>query len=271
MSLEGKVIVITGSTRGIGRSIADAVAARGARVVVSSRSEEAVAAQVSRIVAAGGTARGVTCDVADAQQVESLLARANEAYGATDIWVNNAGISEGYRPLDELSPDELRELTQINLLGHLYGCREALRYFRDRRRGYLMNMTGRGYRGEATPHTAAYAATKTAIASLTRSLAAENRDMPGISVNAIVPGMVDTDFYVDIKSSPRLESTKENWRYALDAFGVPIELVGAKAADILAEEPGRVTGRIYSFISGGQSVRGIAKMAWWGMTGKLGR
>ena len=153
----------------------------------------------------------------------------------------------------------------------MYGARVALKHFRAQGRGYLMNMAGRGWKGEATSHTAAYAATKTAIASLTRSLAAENKDVRGISVNALVPGMVDTDFYQDIRISGRLENSKDNWRYALDAFGVPLPEVGEKAANLLGDEPGAKTGEIFNFISRGQMFTGGMKMAYWGMTGKLGR
>jgi NAD(P)-dependent dehydrogenase (short-subunit alcohol dehydrogenase family) len=271
VSLQGKVVVVTGSSRGIGRAIAGACAARGAHVVVSSRSQNTVDEAVAQIEAMGGSAAGFAADVADPGHVQSLFDYALSTYGALDIWVNNAGVTEGYRPLDELSPDELREIVSINLLGHMYGARVALKHFRSQGRGYLMNMAGRGWKGEATSHTAAYAATKTAIASLTRSLAAENKDVKGISVNALVPGMVDTDFYKDIRISRRLENSKDNWRYALDAFGVPLVQVGEKAADLLGAEPGEKTGEVFSFIGTGQMVTGGMKMAYWGMTGKLGK
>lgn len=271
MTLKGKVVVVTGSSRGIGRAIASACAAQGAAVIVSSRSDEGVQATVDAITSAGGKAAGYVADVADAAQVDGLFDFALSTRGALDVWVNNAGISEGYRPMDELSPSELREIVSVNLLGHMYGARVALKHFREQGRGYLMNMAGRGWKGEATSHTAAYAATKTAIASLTRSLAGENKDVKGISVNAIVPGMVATDFYRDIEISERLHESRENWRYALDAFGVPLEVVGEKAAVLLGEEPGMRTGEIFSFVGRIQMVRGIGKMAYWGMTGHLGR
>jgi len=120
-------------------------------------------------------------------------------------------------------------------------------------------MSGRGYRGEATPFTAAYASTKAAVSSLTKSLAAENVRAP-ISIHALVPGMVETDFYTDIRISPRLEKSKDNWRYALDAFGVSLREVGLKTVEVLAQEPGRVTGKTYSLLTTGKTVRGIVKM-----------
>jgi NAD(P)-dependent dehydrogenase (short-subunit alcohol dehydrogenase family) len=91
--------------------------------------------------------------------------------------VNNAGVSNGYRPLDEESVEELHGLIAINLLGHMYGAKAMVPYFREHG-GYLMNVCGRGWKGNGPPYTAAYAASKSAIASLTRSLAAENRTSP---------------------------------------------------------------------------------------------
>ena len=269
MGLAGKIVVITGSTRGIGRAIADACAADGASVYVSSRTPSAVESVVAELRSKGANVSGAACDVAQAGQVEALRDRALAEFGRIDCWVNNAGISEGYRPLDELSYEELRDIVEINLLGHLYGARTILPYFRDHG-GVLMNMAGRGYRGEATPHTAAYAATKTAIASITRSLAAEAKDAKApVSVVGFVPGMVDTDFYRDIKTSPRLASTAEHWRYALDAFGVPLEKAGAGAARILGMDPRPKNGEIYSMLGGMRTVRGIAKIIYYRASGKM--
>jgi len=269
MALAGKVVVVTGSTRGIGRAIVDACAAQNANVFVSSRTLGAVEKTVAELRQLGARASGAVCDVSQAAQVEALRDRALAEFGRIDCWVNNAGISEGYRPLDELSYDELREIVEINVLGTLYGARAILPYFREGG-GVLMNMAGRGYRGEATPHTAAYAATKTAIASITRSLASEAEDAEAtVSVVGFVPGMVDTDFYRDIKTSPRLARTADNWRYALDAFGVPLEEAGAGAARVLGMDPHPKNGEIYSMLGGLRTARGIAKMIYYRASGKM--
>lgn len=267
-ALAGKVVVITGSTRGIGRAIAEACAERGAVLVLSSRSAEAVAGTVHEFAARGWRSSGMAADVADPADVEALFHHALEYHGRIDAWVNNAGISEGYRPLDELSVEELDEIVRINILGQLYALRIAVPYFREHG-GHILNLTGRGFKGDATPYTATYSATRAAMASITRSIAEENRDCPGMSVNAFVPGMVATDLYVDIKSSPRLEATKDNWRYALHAFGVPLDVAGRAGADILGKEPGRETGRVYNLIKGWRLARGIALISWYGMSGKL--
>ncbi|NTW28933.1 MAG: SDR family oxidoreductase [Coriobacteriia bacterium] len=273
MGLQGKVVVITGSTRGIGRAIAEEAVRGGATVVVSSRTSEAVARAVAEISAAAGsgaTVSGFPADVSRWEDVEALRDSALAAHGRIDVWISNAGVSNGYRPLDEESPEEIRNLIATNVTGTLYGARAMIPYFRAHG-GYLMNLCGRGRKGEATPFTAGYAASKAAIASITRSLAAENKDCPRVSVNALVPGMVDTDFYADVKTSPRLASTVGNIRLALDAFGTPVAEVGRRAVALIAEEPGAATGRIFTMLSARQMITGGAKMAYWGMTGKLAR
>jgi len=274
VSLAEKVIVVTGSTRGIGRAIAEECARRGATVVVSSRTPDAVQRAVGEIAQlsprSANAVSGIPADVSRYDDVVALRDHALETHRRIDVWVSNAGVSNGYRPLDEEGADELEALVSINLLGHMYSARAVIPYFREHG-GYLMNMCGRGWKGEGPAFTAAYAASKAAIASLTKSLAAENKDRANVSVNAFVPGMVDTDFYVDIKCSPRLEATKGNIRLALDAFGTPLPEVGARCADLLEAAPGSTTGRIYPMLGLGQLVRGGARMAWWGMTGKIAR
>jgi glucose 1-dehydrogenase len=274
VSLAEKVVVVTGSTRGIGRSIAEECARRGATVVISSRTTDAVASAVTEVarISPHGAAgvSGITTDVSRYDDVVALRDHALATHGRIDVWLNNAGVSNGYRPLDEEGADEIEALIAINLLGHMYAAKAIIPYFREHG-GYLMNMCGRGWKGEGPPYTTAYAASKAAIASLTKSLAAENKDRANVSVNAFVPGMVDTDFYVDINCSPRLEATKGNIRLALDAFGTPLPEVGARCADLLQAEPGTTTGKIYALLKMGKMLRGGAKMAWWGMTGKMAR
>jgi len=269
-ALGGKTVVITGSSRGIGRSIALAAAAEGANVVVSSRTAAAVQPVVDAITRAGGSASGMACDVTSESDLEALLGHAIERWGHLDVWVNNAGVSEGYRPVDELSPDEMREVVGINLVGTMLACRLVVPYMREHG-GVLINMAGRGYKGDATPHTASYAATKAAVVSFTRSLAAENKDAP-VSIHALVPGMVATDFYRDdMPCSPKLEASRGNIALALDAFGVPLDAVGGESVPILAQTPGASTGKVYSLLKGVRTLRGIALMSWWGMSGKMKR
>jgi len=271
MSLAGKVVVVTGSTRGIGRSIADACTRKGATVVISSRTPEAVALTVTELTDAGATASGFAANAGHYEELEALRDHALATHGRIDVWVSNAGVSNGYRYLDDESAPEIHDLITINLLGQLYGAKAMLPYFREHG-GYLMNLCGRGWKGGATPYTTAYGASKAASASLTRSLAAENKDCPNLSINAFTPGMVDTDFYRDdMPVSSRLKATQGNVRFALDAFGTPLPAVGERCAILIAEKPGATTGRIYPMLGLGHVMVGGAKMAWWGMTGKMKR
>jgi len=271
VSLADRVVVITGSTRGIGRSIADACAARGATVVISSRTPDAVTRIVAELTATGATASGFSANAGHYEELEALRDHALATHGRIDVWVSNAGVSNGYRYLDDESAPEIHDLVTINLLGQLYGAKAMLPYFREHG-GYLMNLCGRGWKGGATPYTTAYGASKAASASLTRSLAAENKDYPNVSINAFTPGMVDTDFYRDdMPVSPRLEATRGNVRFALEAFGTPLPAVGERCATLIAEKPGATTGRIYPMLGLGHVMVGGAKMAWWGMTGKMKR
>ena len=272
MSVADRVVVITGGTRGIGRAVAEQCVREGARVVMCGRDAKASAQAATAIAAAANkpsdAVLGIGADVSCYADVERLRDAALAAHGRIDAWFNNAGISLGYAPVDEETPEDIERIVGINLTGHLFACRATLPYFREHG-GYLMNMVGRGYRGEATPNTAIYAATKTAISSLTRSLAAENKDISNLSVNAIVPGMVATDFYEDLRVSPRLERTRDNWRYALECFGVPLETVARETTRRLGEKPGRETGKIYSLLTPGRTARGIVKITWYRMSGKL--
>jgi NAD(P)-dependent dehydrogenase (short-subunit alcohol dehydrogenase family) len=271
MSLAEKVVVITGSTRGIGRAIADACARNGATVVISSRTPADVERAVTELTATGATASGFVANAGHFEELEALRDHALATHGRIDVWVSNAGVSNGYRYLEDESAPEIHDLITINVLGALYGAKVMLPYFREHG-GYLMNLCGRGWKGDATPYTTAYGASKAAIASLTRSLAAENKDHPNVSINAFTPGMVDTDFYRDdMPVSPRLESTRSNVHFALEAFGTPLSDVGESCSALLAETPGKTSGRIYPMLKLGHVMAGGAKMAWWGMSGKMKR
>ena len=268
MRLQNKVVVITGSTRGIGRSIALACAREGASVVISSRSPEAVLETVSEMKAQNYAAAGITCDTTVSGALEGLLRFAISTFGKVDVWINNAGLSSGYRPLDEMNPEEISQVVATNVTALAVGCSIVIPWMRAHGGGIVINMSGRGGKGEASPWTALYAATKAAVTSLTRSLAAENRSS-NISIHAVIPGMVATDFYKDIATSPRCSGELDNLPSVLDAFGVPLDTVGEGFVDIAAQEPGNVTGQLYNLLHGKRLFRGILKMTYARMTHKL--
>ncbi len=268
MRLQDKVVVITGSTRGIGRSIALACASEGASVVVSSRSAEAVQRTVEEMKALGYAVSGITCDTTVPGALGELLKYAIGTFGKVDVWINNAGLSSGYRPLDEMNPGEISQIVATNVTALATGCSIIIPWMRAHGGGIIINMSGRGGKGESSPWTALYAATKAAVTSLTRSLAAENKG-GNISIHAVIPGMVTTDFYKDITTSPRCSAELDNLPLVLDAFGVPLDTVEQGFVDIAAQQPGKVTGHLYNLLRGKRLVRGILKMTRARMTHKL--
>lgn len=240
-------------------------------MVISSRTREDVERTVAELTATGASVSGFPLQVGHFEEIEALRDHALAKHGRIDVWVSNAGVSNGYRYLEDESAPEIHDLITINVLGQLYAAKALLPYFREHD-GYLMNLCGRGWKGDATPFTTAYGASKAASASLTRSLAAENREYRNVSINAFTPGMVDTGFYGDdMPVSPRLEATRGNVALALEAFETSLPAVGERCSTLIAQKPGRTTGRIYPMLGIGQVMSGGMKMAWWGMTGKMAR
>lgn len=266
--LAGKVVVVTGSTRGIGKSIALACGREGATVVVNGRTEAAVRGAVAEVRATGATASGVAGSVAEPGSVQRLFDHAIAEHGAIDVWFNNAGLPGGFRPLDEFTPGELLEIVDVNVGGVMLGCRVAIPYLRERG-GVIVNLCGRGSRGETAAYGAAYAATKAAISSLTRSVAAENRDAARLTVCGLIPGMVPTDFYEDMAISPKLEDRVDNVLVALDAFGAGIDEVGLFAVGLAAQVPGTGSGEIRSIITRPRAMRGVMRLMRARLSGRM--
>jgi len=268
-SLDGKVVVITGSTRGIGRAMAEACADAGAMVVVSSRHARAVDETVAALQGRGAKASGMPCDVADPVALEALLAHAVATHGAVDVWVNNAGISLGLRTHVDTTLDEIRSIVDINLVGTMIASRMVVPYFIGRGGGVLINVSGRGGRGDAAAYTAAYAATKAGVMAFTRSLAAEHHADP-VSILVFMPGMVDTDFYgPDMAVTPGLEPAVDNIRIVLDAIGTPIEAVGPALVDAACTVPGTDSGRVHRAGSALRGMLGGFKLMWARLTGRM--
>ncbi len=135
--LKGKVAVITGGSRGLGYSIAQAYAQEGARVVIGSRSAASVEKAVSEIRSAGGEASGIACDMGDRKQVTALAEHAIDTYGQMDIWMNNAGLSCPIGPTVHIPPETVDALTQTNVIGVYNGSLVAMHHFLNQGKGKL--------------------------------------------------------------------------------------------------------------------------------------
>jgi NAD(P)-dependent dehydrogenase (short-subunit alcohol dehydrogenase family) len=191
ISLKDKVAVITGSTRGFGYAIAEAMLKVGAAVVISGRSQDALTKALESL-AAFGAVKGQTCDVREEEQVYALARFAVRLFGRIDIWVNNAGYSSSAGLMLETNPQESIDMFLANDMGTLYGCQAALHFMTKRGEGTLINIYGNGSFLRPASPTGLYGATKAWVASFTRSLAKEIRGS-GIKLIGYSPGMLLTD------------------------------------------------------------------------------
>lgn len=189
----GKVIVLTGGSRGIGYGLASSFLERGCSVVISGRDGAAVAEAVRRLEGrAPGRAAGTTCDVQRYEDVRGLWDFAESRFGRVDVWINNAGIGQPQREVECLDPALIADIFATNCAGAMYGCKVALAGMKARGSGAVYNMEGLGSGGGIVRGMAAYGASKRALAYITDSAAMEARGS-GIVVGAIRPGMTATE------------------------------------------------------------------------------
>ena len=198
MILQGKVAFITGGGRGLGRSIALAMAREGARVVILSRTAEELREVVSRIRGSGGEGNFCEGDVSKAEDVARCIGTAVRDYGRLDILVNNAAVIGPARFLEDADDAAWEKTISTNLRGTFLCCRAAGLVMRERGSGKIINISS-GLGQMAYPRFCAYSVSKAGEIQMTRSLAEEWRAM-NIQVNAIDPGLMDTGFQEGVRS-----------------------------------------------------------------------
>ncbi len=198
MDLKGKVAIVTGGTKGIGRGIAEALVQEGINVCVSARSRKEIDDAVGDLMALGkGSATGIVCDVRICAQIKALFELTVVELGGLDILVNNAGIGI-FAPVEEMSPEDFRAVLETNLFGVFYCCHQAIPLMKQRGGGYIINISSLA---GANPHPrmAAYNASKFGLNGFSEALMQEVRH-DGIKVSYIMPGSVNTEFGGDSPS-----------------------------------------------------------------------
>ena len=234
IDLSGKVALVTGSTRGIGRSIASTLAAAGARVAVVGRDRanaQAVAAEL------GDAHRGFGCDVSDPTQVAALVAAVEEQLGSCDILVNNAGITRDNLML-RMKDDDWDAVLDANLRSAFVAIRAASRGMMKRRWGRIINITSvvglMGNKGQAN-----YAASKAGLIGLTKSVAKELASR-NIVCNAVAPGFIQTDMTDAMTAEARAVLQGQIPLERLGAPGDVAQAVAFLASDMAAYMTGQV-------------------------------
>ncbi len=237
--LNGRVALITGSSRGIGRAIAEQMSHAGAKVVISSRKLEACEAVRDALKAEGHEAIAIACNVGRREELGTLVARTLETWGRIDVLVANAATNPHYGPLGTISEEAWNKILTTNLSSSLWLANLVLPGMAERGGGALILVSS----ASALVGTAllgAYAVSKAAEIQLARNLAVE-WGRKGIRVNAIAPGVVQTEFARALWDNPearkRIESTN-----CIGRLGVPLDVAGA--AVFLASDAGRfITGQ----------------------------
>ena len=244
----GKVAVVTGAGRGIGRAYAEGLAKAGAAVVVADIDEENAAAVAKALAAAGGTAAATRVDVADRDSAGAMAALATERFGGIDYLVNNAAIFGGMK-LDLLVTvdwDYLERFMAVNLNGALVCTRACYPAMAERGGGAIVNQSSTA----AYLYAGYYAWAKAGINALTQQLAHELGGM-NIRVNAIAPGPTDTDAARSVVPDAYLKQLVGS--LALKRQGTPEDLVGM-CLYLLSDDAKWVTGHIFN-VDGGQVMR----------------
>lgn len=250
-NLEGKVAIVTGSSKGIGKSIAHGLAQKGAQVVISSRKQEACDAVVKEFSDEGLKAIGIACHIGEEDQRRNLVEKTVNQFGRVDILVNNAAINPVFGPIEDVDPAIFDKIMDVNVKAPWALSNLVLPYMRQNKSGSIINIAS----VEAlTPGLGLglYSTSKAAILMLTKNQAKE-WGPHGIRANAICPGLIQTKFSAALWTNEKLLNKVEK-TIPSGRMGQPEEMIGI--ACLLASDAGSyMTGGVYT-ADGGYMIAG---------------
>lgn len=235
-NIEGKVVVITGASSGLGEATARLLAAQGATVVLGARRTDRIQALADELTGSGGKALAVSTDVTDCDQVKRLVDAAVQTYGRIDVLINNAGLMP-HSPLERLKVDEWDQMIDVNLKGVLYGIAAALPYMQQQKSGHIINVSSvAGHKVRAGG--VVYAATKTAVRVLSEGLRMEVKPY-NIRTTVISPGAVATELPYSV-TEPDIAATMQRFYAEIaipaDAFARTVAFAISQPEDVDVNE-----------------------------------
>ena len=252
MKLDGRVIIVTGASQGFGRALASACVREGAHVAICARDTDLLRQTGDDLQKEARNGQAVLCapaDVGEPADVKRLFETVLEQFGRVDGLVNNAGVYGPKGLLEEVDLEDWRNAIQINLMGVVLTCREALPLFRRQGHGKIVNLSGGGATAPL-PRISAYAASKAAVVRLTETLAEETAGA-GIDINAIAPGALNTRLLEEVLAAGPERVGTDFYERAVKQSqqgGAPLEKGAALCVFLLSEASNGITGRLISAV-----------------------
>jgi 3-oxoacyl-[acyl-carrier protein] reductase len=245
MKITGKVAIVTGAGRGIGKAIAKKFASEGCTVVLASRSIKEIDYTLKEIINSGGKGLAIKTDISNENDVRNLVKKTLDKFSKIDILVNNAAVITPIGPIQKIDSKDWEKTIRINLFGTFLCIREVVPYMITRRSGKIINLSGGGA-FKPFPNFSAYSVSKAGIVRLTETIAEELKEYK-IQVNAIAPGAIKTKIISDVLENKELAGAEyEKAKKVFDDGGADLLKVEELSTFLASNESDGLTGRTLS-------------------------